>query len=73
MPLTMAEAFRPLLGRGRLEQPGWPRRSRQSTATSQGWMSAREVNRLTGWKGPVFERRYEMTVVTNEEAVRVER
>jgi hypothetical protein len=36
-------------------------------------MSAREVNRLTGWKGPVFERRYEMTVVTNEEAVRVER
>ncbi|HEY0556666.1 MAG TPA: transposase [Thermoanaerobaculia bacterium] len=35
--------------------------------------TAREVNRLTGWKGPVFERRYEMTVVTNEEAAQVER
>jgi REP element-mobilizing transposase RayT len=35
--------------------------------------AAREVNRLTGWKGPVFERRYEMTVVTNEEASQVER
>ncbi len=34
---------------------------------------AREVNRLTGWRGPVFERRYEMTVVTNEEAAQVER
>ncbi len=34
---------------------------------------AREVNRLTGWKGPVFERRYEMTVVTNEEGAQVER
>jgi REP element-mobilizing transposase RayT len=35
--------------------------------------TAREVNRLTGWKGPVFERRYEMTVVTGEEAAQVER
>jgi hypothetical protein len=34
---------------------------------------AREVNRLTDWKGPVFERRYEMTVVTNEEPAQVER
>jgi REP element-mobilizing transposase RayT len=34
---------------------------------------AREVNRLTGWQGPVFERRYEMTVVTDEEPAQVER
>jgi REP element-mobilizing transposase RayT len=34
---------------------------------------AREVNRLTGWRGPVFERRYEMTVVTDEEGAQVER
>ncbi|HEY3568204.1 MAG TPA: transposase [Thermoanaerobaculia bacterium] len=34
---------------------------------------AREVNRLTGWRGPVFERRYDMTVVTDEEAAQVER
>ncbi|HEX4966656.1 MAG TPA: transposase [Thermoanaerobaculia bacterium] len=34
---------------------------------------AREVNRLTGWRGPVFDRRYEMTVVTEEEAAQVER
>jgi REP element-mobilizing transposase RayT len=34
---------------------------------------AREVNRLTGWRGPVFERRYEMTVVTDEERAQVER
>ncbi|HEX4961636.1 MAG TPA: hypothetical protein VF173_12405 [Thermoanaerobaculia bacterium] len=34
---------------------------------------AREVNRLTGWRGPVFDRRYEMTVVTDEEAAQVER
>jgi REP element-mobilizing transposase RayT len=34
---------------------------------------AREVNRLTGWRGPVFERRYEMTVVTDEEPAQVER
>src|SRR5262249_16723897 len=34
---------------------------------------AREVNRLTGWKGPVFDRRYEMTVVTDEEAAQIER
>jgi hypothetical protein len=34
---------------------------------------AREVNRLTGWRGPVFERRYEMTVVTEEEKAQVER
>jgi putative transposase len=35
--------------------------------------AAREVNRLTGWRGPVFERRYEMTVVTAEERAQVER
>jgi REP element-mobilizing transposase RayT len=34
---------------------------------------AREVNRLTGWKGPVFEHRYGMTVVTGEESAQVER
>jgi REP-associated tyrosine transposase len=34
---------------------------------------AREVNRLTGWRGPVFERRYDMTVVTGEESAQVER
>ncbi|HEY3570031.1 MAG TPA: transposase [Thermoanaerobaculia bacterium] len=34
---------------------------------------AREANRLTGWRGPVFERRYDMTVVTDEEPAQVER
>ncbi|MEA2604463.1 MAG: REP-associated tyrosine transposase [Acidobacteriota bacterium] len=34
---------------------------------------AREVNRLTGWSGPVFERRYEMTVVTQEDRPQIER
>jgi putative transposase len=34
---------------------------------------AREVNRLTGWKGPVFGHRYNMTVVTDEEPAQVER
>jgi hypothetical protein len=34
---------------------------------------AREVNRLTGWRGPVFERRYEMAAVTEEERAQVER
>ena len=34
---------------------------------------SREVNRLTGWRGSVFERRYAMTVVTDEEAAQVER
>ncbi len=34
---------------------------------------AREVNRLTGWRGPVFDRRYEMTVVTGEDAAQIER
>ncbi len=34
---------------------------------------AREVNLLTDWKGPVFEQRYGMTVVTCEEAAQVER
>src|SRR3954453_21827909 len=34
---------------------------------------AREVNRLTGWQGPVFERRYDLTVVTQEEQAQVER
>jgi putative transposase len=38
----------------------------------QSWL-AREVNRLTGWRGPVFERRYEMTTVTDEEPAQVER
>ena len=33
----------------------------------------REVNRLTGWRGPVFDRRYEMTVVTDEDAAQIER
>src|SRR5436190_18073427 len=34
---------------------------------------ARETNRLTGWSGPVFERRYEMTVVTDEDRAQIER
>jgi hypothetical protein len=34
--------------------------------------TAREVNCLTGWKGPVFEHRYDMTVVTDEEPAQVE-
>jgi REP element-mobilizing transposase RayT len=34
---------------------------------------AREVNGMTGWKGPVFEHRYNMTVVTGEEPAQVER
>jgi REP element-mobilizing transposase RayT len=34
---------------------------------------AREVNRLTGWSGPLFERRYTMILVSNEEAAQVER
>jgi len=34
---------------------------------------AREVNRLTGWQGHVFERRYDMAVVTEEEAAQIER
>jgi hypothetical protein len=34
---------------------------------------AREVNRLTGWSGPVFYDRYSMIVVTCEEAAQVER
>jgi hypothetical protein len=34
---------------------------------------ARETNRLTGWKDPVFERRYEMTVVTEEDRAQIER
>ena len=34
---------------------------------------AREVNRLTGWSGPVFEHRYTMIPVSNEEAAQVER
>jgi hypothetical protein len=33
---------------------------------------AREVNRLTGWSRPVFERRYTMIPVSNEEATQVE-
>jgi REP element-mobilizing transposase RayT len=34
---------------------------------------AREVNRLTAWSGPVFQGRYSMIVVTQEEAAQVER
>jgi hypothetical protein len=34
---------------------------------------SREVNRLTGWRGPVFERRFEATPVTNEEKAQAER
>lgn len=34
---------------------------------------AREVNRLTGWSGPVFQGRYSMIVVTTEEGAQVER
>ena len=34
---------------------------------------ARETNHLTGWSGPVFERRYEMTVVTDEDRAQIER
>ena len=33
---------------------------------------AREVNRLTDWSGPIFERRYSMIPVSNEEAAQVE-
>jgi hypothetical protein len=34
---------------------------------------AREVNRLTGWEGHVFERRYDMAVVTEEEGAQIGR
>ena len=34
---------------------------------------AREVNRLTGWRGTVFQRRYDMAVVTEEEEAQVGR
>jgi REP element-mobilizing transposase RayT len=34
---------------------------------------AREVNRLTGWRGTVFQHRYDMAVVTEEEAAQVEK
>lgn len=34
---------------------------------------AREVNRITGWSGPVFNGRYSMIVITQEEAAQVER
>jgi REP element-mobilizing transposase RayT len=34
---------------------------------------AREVNRLTGWQGPVFGRRYDMATVTEEEGAQIER
>jgi putative transposase len=34
---------------------------------------AREVNRLTRWQGHVFERRYDMAVVTEEEGAQIER
>jgi hypothetical protein len=32
-----------------------------------------ETNRLTGWKGTVFERRYDSAVVTDEEGAQIER
>ena len=32
-----------------------------------------EVNRLTGWRGTVFERRYDSAVVTEEEGAQIER
>ena len=34
---------------------------------------AREINRLTGWSGPVFQGRYSMIVVTEEEEAKIER
>jgi REP element-mobilizing transposase RayT len=34
---------------------------------------AREVNRLTRWQGPVFARRYDMAVTTEEEGAQIER
>ncbi len=34
---------------------------------------ATEVNRLTGWKGTVFARRYDSAVVTDEEGAQIER
>ena len=34
---------------------------------------AREVNRLTGWRGTVFDRRYDSAVVTAEERAQIER
>jgi hypothetical protein len=34
---------------------------------------AREVNRLTGWRGTVFDRRYDSAVVTAEEGAQIER
>jgi len=34
---------------------------------------AREVNRLTGWSGPVFHGRYSMIVVTQEEEAQIDR
>ncbi len=34
---------------------------------------AREVNRLTGWRGTVFDRRYDSAVVTDEEGAQIER
>ncbi len=52
-----------------------PESVRQLAAFMRDFKSklAREVNRLTGWNGPVFERRYEMTVVTDEERAQIER
>jgi hypothetical protein len=34
---------------------------------------AREVNRLTGWRGTVFDRRYESAVATDQEGAQIER
>ncbi len=52
-----------------------PESARQLAAFMRDFKSklAREVNRLTGWSGPVFERRYEMSVVTDEERAQIER
>src|SRR4051794_30414167 len=52
-----------------------PENARQLAAFMRDVKSklARETNRLTGWSGPVFERRYEMTVVTDEDRAQIER
>ncbi len=52
-----------------------PESARQLASFMRDFKSklAREVNRLTGWSGPVFERRYEMTVVTDEDRAQIER
>jgi len=63
---VLSNHFHLLLIADDAEQVAGFMRDLQSTA-------AREVNRLTGWRGTVFERRYAMTVVTSEERAQVER